>query len=177
MSEKCDGFELPRRLGRGVGPQPDPVAGTNVGDVARAIHDGLAEGGFSSHAANVGGNHPAANPLRRLLASLRTASPWWERKRAVEELSAAGVDPGLLFRLLPDERSLAVRLAIIQAAQRATGAQIAEVTNALLGEIDYPDACVAAAAIHVLGVLRAEAARAEVIDVLDDWCAAAVARP
>ena len=33
MSEKCDGFELPRRLGRGVGPQPDPV-GTNVGDVA-----------------------------------------------------------------------------------------------------------------------------------------------
>ena len=53
-----------------------------------------------------------------------------ERKRAVEELSAAGVDPGLLFRLLPDERSLGVRLAIIQAAQRATGAQIAEVTNA-----------------------------------------------
>ncbi len=106
-----------------------------------------------------------------------SASPWWERKRAVEELSAAGVDLGLLFRLLPDERSLGVRLAIIQAAERATGAQIAEVTNALLGEIDYPDAGVAAAAICALGVLRPEAARAEVIDVLDDWCAAAVVRP
>ena len=50
-------------------------------------------------------------------------------------------------------------------------------TNALLGEIDYPDAGVAAAAIRALGVLRAEAARAEVIDVLNDWCVAAVARP
>ena len=116
-------------------------------------------------------------PAPQAARDLGSASPWWERKRAVEELSAAGVDPGLLFRLLPDERSLGVRLAIIQAAERATGAQIAEVTNRALGEIDYPDAGVAAAAIRALGVLRPEAARAEVIDVLDDWCAAAVVRP
>ena len=92
--------ELPRRLGRGVGPQSDPVAGTNVGDVARAIHDGLAEGGFSSHAANVGGNPPAANPLRRPLATLCSAGPWWSAtsRRGV---SAAGVDPGSSFGSSP----------------------------------------------------------------------------
>jgi len=167
----CIGNCTPRRIGQPGGRGMEKQIQNHGFDIRTMTMN------QSLHAANVGGNHPAANPFRRLLASLRAASPWWERKRAVEELSAAGVDPGLLFRLLPDERSLAVRLAIIQAAQRATGAQIAEVTNALLGEIDYPDARVAAAAIRALGVLRADAARAEVINVLDDWCAAAVARP
>lgn len=123
----------------------------------------------------IGGRPEAAKSFRSLLACLCSRNAI-QRRRAVEELAAAGAPPTVLFPLLHD-RVPEVRLAVIDGLERIGGDEKREVTQHLLSAIDDRDPRVGAKAIHALIVHRAEEARKEVLAVLDDWHAAAAARP
>ena len=81
--------------------------------------------------------------------------------------------------LLPSlaDRDPEVRIAVVGALADEDGDETGGMIDHLLGAIDDPHPLVAAAAIHRLRVLRIVRARAEIVAVLDDWVAAAVARP
>lgn len=113
--------------------------------------------------------------VRRALSRLRSPRAW-ERRSALEQLAVRGAPWRMLLPSMAD-RDPGVRITVVGALADAGADDVPEIIDHLLGAIDDRDPGVCAAAIHALKVLRVEQARAEIIAVLDDWVAAARARP